>query len=162
MANYATLRVAATHLDLSSLQASRLQTEHIAWPRPSFNFNYGDFVRWLGGEYMGAQRDWDATFDIVDSVRTSSVPPGYPAIDFDCAIQLATEGAPLAGHFECSFVAVQQHERHNNASLTPEAIAHVRKKCTKEEKLSYHILFPRFIWAFIPGLFLALITWIPP
>jgi len=63
-----------------------------------FNFNYGDFVCWLGGEYTGAQRDWDATFDIVDSVRTSSIPPGYPAINFDRAVQLATEGVPLAGH----------------------------------------------------------------
>jgi len=44
IANYATLRVAATHLDLLSLQASRLhrmlrrsaKTEQIAWPRPSF------------------------------------------------------------------------------------------------------------------------------
>jgi len=108
MANYATLRVAATHLDLSSLQASRLhrmlrrsaKTEHIAWPRPSFALI-------LTTETSS-----------VDSVLTSSVTPGYPAFDFDCAIRLATEGAPLAGHFECSFAAVQQHERHNNASLT--------------------------------------------
>jgi hypothetical protein len=127
-----------------------------------FNFNYGDFVRWLGGEYTGAQQDWDATFDIVDSVRSSSIPQGYPAINFDRAVRLATEGVPLAGHFECSFAAVKQREHHDNASLPPEAIAHGRKKFTKEEKLSYHILFPRFIWAFIPGLFLSLITWIAP
>ena len=41
IADYATLRVAATHLDLLSLQASwmlrrSVKTEHIAWPRPSF------------------------------------------------------------------------------------------------------------------------------
>jgi len=77
-------------------------------------------------------------------------------------VRLATECVPLAGHFERSFAAVNERERHDNASLTAEAIAHVRKKFTKEEKLSYHILFPRFIWAFIPGLFLALITWIAP
>jgi hypothetical protein len=77
-------------------------------------------------------------------------------------VQLATEGVPLAGYFECSFAAVKQRERHDNASLTSEAIAHVRKKFTKEEKLFYHILFPQFIWAFIPGLFLALITWVAP
>jgi len=77
-------------------------------------------------------------------------------------VRLATEGVPLAGHFECSFAALKQRERHDNASLTPEAIAHVRKKFTKEEELSYHILFPRFIWAFIPGLFLALIIWVAP
>ena len=134
IADYATLWVAATHLDLSSLQASRPSSDatpickdrayRMAAALLRFNFNYGDFVRWLGSEYTGAQRDWDATFDIVDSIRTSSVPPGYPAIGFDRAVQLATEGVLLAGH--------------------------------------YHILFPRFIKAFIPGLFLALITWIAP
>jgi len=69
-------------------------------------------------------------------------PPGYPTSDFERAVRLATEGVTLAGHFECSFAAVKQRERHVNASLTPEAITHVRKKFTKEEKLSYHILFP--------------------
>jgi hypothetical protein len=44
IADYATLRMAATHLDLSSLQVSRpssdatpiCKVEHIAWPQPSF------------------------------------------------------------------------------------------------------------------------------
>ena len=99
--DYATLRVAATHY-LLSLQASRPSSDatpickdrayRMAAALLRFNFNYGDFVRWLGGEYTGAQRDWDATFDIVDSVRTSSIPPPtpphprYPAIDFDRAV----------------------------------------------------------------------------
>ena len=86
IAAYATLWVAATHLDLLSLQASRPSLDaapilkdrayRMAAALLCFNFNYGDFVRWLGGEYTGAQRDWDATFDIVDSVQTSLVPPG--------------------------------------------------------------------------------------
>jgi len=97
---------------------------------------------------------------------TASVPPPYrqatqPSIWIG-PHALPPRAFPSAGHFECSFDSVKQRERHDNASLTPDAIAHVRKKFTKEEKLFYHILFPRFIWAFIPGLFLALITWIAP
>ena len=45
-------------------------------------------------------------------------------------MRLATEGVPLAGPFECSFAAVKQRERHDNASLTPEAIAHVERAGT--------------------------------
>jgi hypothetical protein len=41
-----------------------------------FNFNYGDLIHWLGGEYTGAHLDWNATFDIEDSVRLASIPPG--------------------------------------------------------------------------------------
>ena len=79
------------------------------------------------------------------------------------AVRIATEGVPLAGQFECQwFESVRKRERHNNGSLASDVLEAVRKKLTKEEKLSYHILFPRFLWALIPGLFLALITWVPP
>jgi hypothetical protein len=27
-----------------------------------FQFHYGDFIIWLGGEYTNCSRDWDATF----------------------------------------------------------------------------------------------------
>jgi len=127
-----------------------------------FNFNYGNFIRWLGGEYTGAHQDWDARFDIVDSVRLASIPPGYPEVDFDRAVRIATKFVPLAGRFECQFASVHKRERHDSGSLASDVLAAVGKKFTKEEKLSYHILFPRFLWAFPPGLFLALITWVPP
>jgi len=53
-------------------------------------------------------------------------------------------------------------KRHDNGSLASNVLAADRKKFTNEENLSYHILFPRFLWAFLPGLFLALITWVSP
>ena len=83
-------------------------------------------------------------------------------MDFDRAVRIATEGVPLAGRFKCQFESVHKRERHDNGSIASDVLAAVRKKFTKEEKLSYHILFPRFLWAFLPGLFLALITWVPP
>ena len=64
MAEYATLRVAASHLDLSSLRALRPPSDETPICRDRayrmaaallcFNFNYGNFVRWLGGEYTEA------------------------------------------------------------------------------------------------------------
>jgi hypothetical protein len=92
-----------------------------------FNFNYGDFIRWLGGEYTGAHRDKDATFDIVDSVRLASIPPGYPEVDFDRADRIATEGVPLAGRFECLFESVRKCKRHDNGSLASDLLKAVRK-----------------------------------
>ena len=37
------------------------------------NLIYGDLIRWLGGPYTHEQRDWDAVFDIVDTVK--NIPP---------------------------------------------------------------------------------------
>ena len=168
---YGQLRRAAVHLDLSSLRAARLATDtspickdraYHGGSASSHQLPLWGLCTLAARRVHGAQRDWDATFDIVDSVRMATIPPTYPEIDFDRAVRIATEGVPLAGHFENSFASVQTRECHDNGSLTPHVLGEVRKKFTKEEKLSYHILFPRFIWAFIPGLFLALITWVPP
>ena len=73
-------------------------------------------------------------------------------MDFDRAVRIATEGVPLAGRFECQFESVRKRERLNNGSLASDVLEAAWKKFTKEEKLSYHILFPRFLWAFLPGL----------
>ena len=87
----------------------------------------------------------------MDSVRTASVPPGYPAIDFDRATRIATKGVPLPGHFECSLDSVKQRERHENASLTPDAIAHVRKKVYERGKAILPHTFPAFHLGLHPG-----------
>ena len=78
MRPYAHLRVAAACLDLSLLHApcptldslpiSKARAYCMAVALLRFNFEYGDFICWLGGEYTGARWDWNATFDIVNSV----------------------------------------------------------------------------------------------
>jgi hypothetical protein len=40
-----------------------------------FNFYYGDFIRWLGGEYTNRHRDWETTFQTLKDVCTR--PPPY-------------------------------------------------------------------------------------
>jgi len=50
-----------------------------------FDFNYGDLIRWLEGEYTNAHRDWSVVSDAMNAVRSIDPPDGYPSIDFDQA-----------------------------------------------------------------------------
>jgi hypothetical protein len=47
-----------------------------------FHFNYGDFVRWLGGEYTKRHRNWDEIFDILTTSRQRHPPKSLPPADF--------------------------------------------------------------------------------
>ena len=167
--HYAQLCRAAVHLDLSSLQAARPATDttpickdhayRTAAVLLRTGFHYVNFVCWLGGEYTGVQRDWHLTFDIVKSVRMATIPPDYPEIDFDRAVWIATEGVPLAGHFENSFASVQTRERHDNASLTLDVLGEVRKKFTRRNNCCTTLCFlvfsgrlsPASSWLSSPG-----------
>jgi hypothetical protein len=86
-----------------------------------FNFNYGDFIWWLGGKYTNSYHDWEEAFDIIDTVRHHPVPPGHPWLDFDRVYQACTEGVLLAGIFECSLESTWHHKQYDNHStLAPE------------------------------------------
>jgi len=69
-----------------------------------------------------------------------------------------TLGVPLAGHFQCSFASVAKRNLYNNHDTikTPEVEAAVRQKFVKEEELSYNVVFQRWIWRYIAGMFLNL------
>jgi hypothetical protein len=152
-ASIATLRDERTPVDSSSIDKQRGWLMGVALL--CFDFLYGDLVRWLGGEYTNAFRDWEEAFEIVDSVRHHPVPPGYPPLDFDRAYRGCTEGVPLASIFECSMSSTWNRERYDNHStLVPEYDA-VREKLRVEEKNSFYILLPRFICYFLFGLHLS-------
>ena len=125
------------------------------------HFNYGDLLRWLGGEYTLSHFDRSLFCDVVATVRDVPIPPGYPPVDFDGAINIVYNGVPNQADFKCSFADVERRNLHNNARLGAVADS-VLEKFRKEEKLSYHIMLPRFIWRFIDGLFLAIISFVPP
>ena len=120
-----------------------------------FQFDYGDLVRWLGGEYTNAFRDWEAAFNIVDTVRHMKVPPGYPPLDFDRAYRVCTEGVPLAGIFECSLASTWRREQYDNHPPLATELDAVREKLRGEEKNSFYLLLPRFLCYFIFGLHLS-------
>ena len=43
----------------------------------SFNFDYGDLIRWLEGEYTNQHRDWTQLSNRIEEVRLHAQRPGY-------------------------------------------------------------------------------------
>jgi hypothetical protein len=128
------------------------------------NLLYGDLQRWLGGHYTNEDKDWSSIFDFVRSQTTPNPPQDYPPLDITKAERLCLQGAPLAG----AFTTNPQSNRAREAAATkrlqnsPETVNDITAKFAKEEKLCQHILVPRFLWEFLPGLLLTLITWVKP
>jgi hypothetical protein len=95
MLDYAKLRLLAITKSIATLRNDQPPVDesaidkHRGWLMGAallrFNFIHGDLVRWLGGEYTNAFRDWEEAFEVVDSVQHHPVPPGYPPLDFDHA-----------------------------------------------------------------------------
>ena len=164
--SYAKLRIAATRVDIQPLLAQRPPPDdspidsdrvlQMGCALLRFNFNYGDLVRWLGGPYTASHRDWDTTFIDLETVRHFTPPPGYPPPDYPRTHQALTHGVPLQATYTSSYsscaarnTAPRSHDLVTNADNVTETLR-------KEEKLSYHILLPRFLWRFLPGLFLSI------
>eukprot|EP00980_Cylindrotheca_fusiformis_P016881 scaffold5112_cov92-Cylindrotheca_fusiformis.AAC.1 len=69
-----------------------------------FDFDYGDFVRWMGGEYTNQSRDWNSEWKHILNLPCRQLPAGYPPPDYVAAFRIIqTEGAPLKG--QCSIRA---------------------------------------------------------
>ena len=109
----------------------------------AFNFVYGDLIRWLGGEYTDEHRDWPTMLETLDGVRAIQPPPSHPVVDIDRAYATCTQGAPLAGRFECTLQDVLERNRYDNhPTLQGEHSEAVRKKLAMEEKNSFHLILP--------------------
>ncbi len=167
---YARLRRSAVTVDIARLRLPRQPvgiekglTHDRAWRAGvallRFDFNYGDLIRWLGGEYTNESRDWDHFSDVANAVRDVEPPPGYPNVDFDRAFRACTEGVPLAGDYSCSFESVRQRNLYDNHPGLADVKDEVRARFAKEEAQSFHIAFPRFLWRFIVGIHLAALVW---
>jgi hypothetical protein len=81
-------------------------------------------------------------------------------VDVDRAYRLATQGAPLAGIFECSFAEAAYRNVYDNHPPLAAVTAVVLQKLTEEEELSYHVVLPRWLWRFIPGLHISPLSWV--
>ena len=57
-------------------------TKHRAWLMAlallRCNFQYGDLIRWLGGEYTNDNRDWSTTMAMMEGIRHLPILPGFP------------------------------------------------------------------------------------
>ena len=124
-----------------------------------FHFYYGDFVRWLGGEYTNRHRDWEHTFAEINERRERLPPIDYPPSDLHRGKRIFTQGAPLHGHFVCPQAEIHPRNVYNNHPAVKLNAAEVEEKFAKEEATSYHIHVPRFLVYFIIGLLLNPLQW---
>jgi hypothetical protein len=124
-----------------------------------FHFNYGDFVRWLGGKYTNRSRDWDETFESLLTARQCQPPPNFPPADYPRGKRMFSEGVPLLGHFLSQSAEVLARDRYDNHLAVKANYAAVEKKFVKEEEKSFHIHFPRFMLYFIVGIMLNPLQW---
>ena len=124
-----------------------------------FHFNYGDLVRWLGGEYTNRSRDWDETFDALLTARQRQPPLNFPPADYPRGKRMFSEGVPLLGHFVSPSAELPAGDRYNNHPAVKENYAAVEQKFAKEEEKSFHIHLPRFMLYFIVGIMLNPLQW---
>ena len=62
----------------------------------AFDFDYGDLVRWLEGEYTNRDRDWPELHRHMDQAAQHPQQPGYPKLEFAMAKEAFAQGVPLA------------------------------------------------------------------
>ena len=167
---YVKLRYVANHQPIHHLQVQQRR------PQPSkninlklatqfacvllrFNFIYGDFIRWLSGEYTNRNRNWESTFKKFQSRLTRAPPIDQPPADFGRAFRIFTEGVPLQGNFDSTFEELRARNRYDNHPAVSQNQAEVEAKFAKEEAQSFHIAFPRVLLYFITGLFISPLQW---
>ena len=109
---YALLRYRATYESIGSLQSrtaaptkptglSMEKAIKFSCALLRFDFIYGDFQRWLGGEYTNRNRDWPAVFEQLLSASHRPPPPGQPPPDYNRSFRVTTEGVPLKANYQC-------------------------------------------------------------
>ena len=126
----------------------------------SFDFNYGDLIRWLDGEYTSNGRDFQPVRDAIQAVQHYPTKPNFPPVDYQRSMRILTEGAPLHGVFQCRSADTYARIAYNNHSPLADAADAVREKFGKEEARSLHLAFPRFVAYFLPGLMISPISWV--
>ena len=165
--SYSRLRLSASQLDVSPLTLPRppeppdaptdtLRMAMLAAALLRFNFNYGDLIRWLKGPYTHAHRTWSQLHQVFNTVKGARPPPSWPKVNFPRAENVLQQGVPLQGHYMCSWASVAARNLHPASSELQKEAHQVDERLRKEEKLSYHILLPRFIFRFIIGIHLCL------
>jgi hypothetical protein len=124
-----------------------------------FHFYYGDFLRWLGGEYTNRHRDWGATFQILQDACTRPPPIDLPPADFPRGFRISTEGVPLKAYFDSPSADLEARDEYDNHPAVATNMDAVEGKFAKEEEKSFHVHLPRFLVYFIFGLILNPIQW---
>lgn len=126
-----------------------------------FDFLHGDFIRWLGGEYVNSARDFNAEWDVIDStLHNREVPAEYPPLKLEMAYRIQTEGVPIKAQYTTPMSATILRDEYDNHPAVAANVLKVEEKFAKEEWKAFHIHYLRFVFQFLPGLVINPIQWV--
>ena len=141
------------------LGQARAQLHSIALLR--FDFEHGDVIRWLGGEYTNSDRDfgqeWAQLLPVLDG---GDAPAECPPIDPISAFQIQTGGVPTKADYVTPYDVPRIRHEYDNHPAVAENMAKVEAKFAKEEWKSYHVHYHRWLFHFLPGLIISPIQWV--
>lgn len=172
---YSKLRVDAMFTPISMLQAPRPTIPEADFPTTldpfcaqlhslallRFDFRHGDVIRWLGGEYTNADRQFDAEWLNILLVLDAGAPPAEcPPVDPISAFRVQTGGVPLKADYVTPHIVPKIRDAYNNHPAVADNMAKVEAKFAKEEWKCYHLHYHRWLFPFIPGLIIAPIQWV--
>ena len=143
-----------------SPRLSRNRAHRLAMLLLLFDFEVGDLVRWLGGTYTHDHIPLDPIRSAVAELRERPHKPGYPVQDFDRALHILEHGAPLQAAYVCDrrdTAARNAYDNHAGVSTHGPAVL---KKILADSNNEFVLVFPRWVWRFIYGLFLSPIGFI--
>ena len=118
------------------------------------DFNMGDLIRWLGGDYTHDHIPMDPIERAIAAIRDHPRPLGYPTVDYDRALHVLRHGAPLTAAYACRRDDVIHRNLYDNHTGALKAASAVLKKIVSGCNNHFLLVFPRWIYRFIYGLFL--------
>ena len=119
------------------------------------DFQVGDLIRWLGGDYAHDHIPMAPIEEAVAAIRSRPRPPGYPVVDYDRALHVLRHGAPLTADYVCRRADLLRRNLYNNHGGATKAAAAVMKKIVGGCNNHFLLVLPRWVLRFLYGLFLS-------
>ena len=142
----------------TTLDPERAQLHSLSLLR--FDFDHGDVIRWLGGEYTNAHRqfdeEWVKILHAMDKFPPKECPPVHPI----AAYRVHTQGVPLKAAYTTPYYIPAIRDAYDNHPAVAENEAKVEAKFAKEEWKAYHIHYHRWLFCFIYGIIINPIQWV--
>jgi hypothetical protein len=116
----------------------------------SFNCEYGDLIRWLGGPYTDEHRDWEVTFATLETVCDCPLLPEYPIPDFERTFRACTEGVPLKATTPQTWQVASSETKPRYPQTLSKTLQMLMKHCGKKKSCLTTFFFHAFSGNFSP------------
>ena len=166
---YASLHYDATHETPSTLRSklnhipvafhdtliSPIRARNMCKVLLLFHFDFGNLVRWLGGDYTYDHIDHDSIKETFVTLRSVKQGDLYPKHNFDRVLRLFLHGVPDNAAYECTIKDVLARNFYNSHAGSQSYLTSMLSKIVDDVNSHFMIAFPRWIWPFLYGLFLS-------